>query len=533
MAESYQKALKYYNKGSWSRCARTCERILLKESTHIDTLMLYATVSTMMGHAQNAIFSLIKVIELDPDMALAHKQLGVLHSQTGSLEDAEKCLREAISINSNDAESFYYLAVHLKSTGRTQEAEGHYRQALNIAPQDPSIWCGLADAQISLGRLDEALESFQTALKIAPQYLPAINNIAALYIEMEQFALATNYFQQSIDIDPSQPNPWNNIGLAFLRNGDLTNAVSALKKVCDLEPASSPNWRTLGRAYLKQGDYNSAISTFQKARSVNPSDPLAVFLLSAGHIQAGKIEEAVLICDDYLKDHPSDSVMLACKALIVSEHGPLEELNKFHNFTKLLYTITVAAPPEFKNQEFFNQALSDHILNHPTLVYAPAKHATRNGHHTGNLLENEKGPIRFLEDSVLASVDKYIDFLSQDPSNDFLIRNKPNRWHIIMWGVAMKNQGHQIAHMHPGAWASGVYYAKLPSVVAQIDAEKEGWIEFGSPTEEFISVKQGVVEAFQPKEGIMFMFPGYLTHRTIPFSSEELRISIAFNIQPD
>ncbi len=41
------------------------------------------------------------------------------------------------------------------------------------------------------------------------------------------------------------------------------------------------------------------------------------------------------------------------------------------------------------------------------------------------------------------------------------------------------------------------------------------------------------VRFYRPEEGLMFLFPSYFYHRTVPFESEQLRVSIAFDILRD
>ena len=113
-----------------------------------------------------------------------------------------------------------------------------------------------------------------------------------------------------------------------------------------------------------------------------------------------------------------------------------------------------------------------------------------------------------------------------------LARELVRNWKLNMWAVAMNTQGYQVAHFHPDAWVSGVFYVKLPAAIFDKKRNDEGWIEFGAPTEEFLSLNQYRVKRIRPTEGSMLLFPGYMTHRTIPFNSDELRISIAFDIVP-
>jgi hypothetical protein len=60
----------------------------------------------------------------------------------------------------------------------------------------------------------------------------------------------------------------------------------------------------------------------------------------------------------------------------------------------------------------------------------------------------------------------------------------------------------------------------------------EGWLEFGRPEEKYGITDPLATYAYQPIEGEMVTFPSYFWHRTVPFLSDERRISIAFDIRP-
>ena len=60
----------------------------------------------------------------------------------------------------------------------------------------------------------------------------------------------------------------------------------------------------------------------------------------------------------------------------------------------------------------------------------------------------------------------------------------PKDVRLSIWGVVMHEAGHQVPHIHPSAWLSGVYYVEVPENVTEDDPAHEGWIEFGHPPED-------------------------------------------------
>jgi uncharacterized protein (TIGR02466 family) len=101
---------------------------------------------------------------------------------------------------------------------------------------------------------------------------------------------------------------------------------------------------------------------------------------------------------------------------------------------------------------------------------------------------------------------------------------------MTMWANILESEGFQVPHIHPSGWLSAVYYVRVPGVVRS-DGHA-GWIEFGEPyTDIFHSVRPETL-ALRPEDGLLLMFPSYFYHRTLPFHSDEQRISIAFDIVP-
>jgi uncharacterized protein (TIGR02466 family) len=204
-------------------------------------------------------------------------------------------------------------------------------------------------------------------------------------------------------------------------------------------------------------------------------------------------------------------------------------VRELYDFDRLLRPLRPPCPDGFADMAGFNRALVEHVLNHPSLAVQPASHATRSGRHSGELLVEPKGPVAALETVIMAAVDDYRRALPPDPSHAWLAR-RPERLGLSVWGVAMDRQGHQLAHIHPSAWLSGVYYPKIPAVIRAGDPGHAGWIEFGRAPEDFHASSQPEVRLIRPEDGLMVLFPSYFYHRTVPFESDEGRVSIAFDV---
>ena len=76
-------------------------------------------------------------MQLDPQDAEAHNNLGVLLQEQGKLYEAEKSHRKAIELKPDYAEAHYNLGVLLQEGERLDEAETSYNHCLLYTSPSP------------------------------------------------------------------------------------------------------------------------------------------------------------------------------------------------------------------------------------------------------------------------------------------------------------------------------------------------------------------------------------------------------------
>ena len=138
-----------------------------------------------------------------------------------------------------------------------------------------------------------------------------------------------------------------------------------------------------------------------------------------------------------------------------------------------------------------------------------------------------------LEGMIRSGIEAYQnEVLAANPDHP-LARNWPKKWRLSTWATLLDDGGNLVPHIHIEGYIGGVYYPALPDVVDMPDAAPAGWFELGRPPDEMRSDKEPLVQAVQPAEGRMILFPGYFYHRTVPFETPGRRISIAFDLVPE
>jgi uncharacterized protein (TIGR02466 family) len=99
---------------------------------------------------------------------------------------------------------------------------------------------------------------------------------------------------------------------------------------------------------------------------------------------------------------------------------------------------------------------------------------------------------------------------------------------VNFWCNINKNKDFNLPHFHANVIFSGVYYAQVP--------EGSGALVFQRPDKQqyFFVPKQYSEYTFEkrtvtPKDGSAVFFPAYLDHYVEPNTTNEERISVAFN----
>jgi tetratricopeptide (TPR) repeat protein len=129
-----------------------------------------------------------RVLELDPQHAAAHINLGTLH------------------YNRQD----YKLA------------EQHYRSALEIDPRYALAHFDLGNVLDETGRVTEAIETYLTAIQLAPTYADAHYNLALAYEKVKEPRKALKHWQAYVKLDGT--GPW------------ATHARAQIKRILKTDP---------------------------------------------------------------------------------------------------------------------------------------------------------------------------------------------------------------------------------------------------------------------------------------------------------
>lgn len=155
---------------------------------------------------EKALYYAEKSVELDPDHWLAHYSLGRLQSIVASLEDAEKHLRHAMSLQPENEDVRAYYGIVRNFQGYADDAVAILKPAIASHPKPPYwYYLGLGNALFNAGELEPAAEALNKCLEIAKDSPYCLRYLIAVYGELGQTDKAKTASQsyQSMGFEPS------------------------------------------------------------------------------------------------------------------------------------------------------------------------------------------------------------------------------------------------------------------------------------------------------------------------------------------
>ena len=233
-----------------------------------------------------------RAVELDPSLASAHGNLGIVLYEAKDYDGAEACHRQALALAPGMPQSLNNLGSIARARKDLAGASDWYRQVLASFPDHLEALSNLGAVLVENDQADAAIPVLEKALSLAPHYPEALCNLGLARFKQERYGSALTLLQRALQLRPGYPEAL--IGLArTLRAEDRsTEAVALLRQLTAQQPGHAEAWTQLGSLYTEQGAAEAAEAAFQQALASEPQAADALVGLANLHLEAGKIDAA-------------------------------------------------------------------------------------------------------------------------------------------------------------------------------------------------------------------------------------------------
>jgi tetratricopeptide (TPR) repeat protein len=448
--------------------------------------------------------------------------------------------------------------------GRQSEAVAHYRRLVALAPESPMVTHALAIALNAATQPEEAERMSRQTLSRTRPTATLHNTHARSLIALERFDQAELALRECVRLEPRRAEAHDSLAqLIWMRTGNIIEATQVLDLALEKFQHDDALWAT--KAVLLQGAGDArgayvclaqrvarpqvppmlliraglaalefepvtALKLAQQAMQAQPNNSTARKLLCAAYLGMGEGAAALTECAILLRATPDDQYLIAMQATALRLlNDPRYET--LCDYDKMVLSQSLETPPGWSDLASFLTELTSRLnaLHNPhghRLLYQSLRQGTET---TQDLSRSHDPVIQALFHSFAAPIARYRDHIGrgEDPLRR---RNRGASRFNGSWSVRLHRAGYHTSHVHPRGWISSACYIQLPDSV-RAGHTAEGILSFGAPG--MITTPSLEPElSLHPEVGQLVLFPSYFWHGTLPFHSEQPRLTVAFDVVP-
>jgi protein O-GlcNAc transferase len=211
-----------------------------------------------------------RAVTLNPDLAEAHNDRGVILAANGSFAEAMPCFERAVQINPGYAEARSNLGRALRAVGRAGEAATQFEQVLKAVPNSPFAHFNLASALELAGQLDAAETHYRSAIALRADFVDAHIHLAALLQKLDRRADALVFAERAVVIAPNDAGARSNLGNILRAMDRRDDAMAQYQAALRIDPNSFGTHYNLGMALRGEAGIAEAREHFARALALKP-----------------------------------------------------------------------------------------------------------------------------------------------------------------------------------------------------------------------------------------------------------------------
>jgi tetratricopeptide (TPR) repeat protein len=289
---------------------------LLKEDQSQLKAEIYASLANAYnwkGTHKAAITACKKALEINPDIANAHYDLGFAYREEGNRELAEKEFALYEELLKQEGE---YIEIPAKPTSEDIEKF--------VKPEDTSLKIDTFESEKSLdkmpdltgadkiaqkasiekllrkgaafydeGKIDDAIDAFKETLEIDPEESEAHYYLGNAYADKEMLDEAIAMYKNAVEYNPEFVDAYLNLSMLYLDMDLIDEAISLCKHAVNTNPNDPFLCFHLGEAYSMNLQYKEAITEYNKAMTINPMDPETQYRLAESYYEVEQFDMAL------------------------------------------------------------------------------------------------------------------------------------------------------------------------------------------------------------------------------------------------
>jgi protein O-GlcNAc transferase len=190
----------------------------------VQELFAAAFLHHQSGRLDKAIAGYRQVVQLAPDFAEAHNNLGITLNAMGRVEDAIACYSRAIQLKPDFSNAYFNLGNTLGALKKEGDAIDCYRRAIQLAPDFAEAHCNLGTVIQNQGHADDAIACYRKAIELKPDLSKAHYSLGTALQEQGRVDDAIACYRKAVHCKPDFAEAHSNLVMCLYyrpgNNGD-------------------------------------------------------------------------------------------------------------------------------------------------------------------------------------------------------------------------------------------------------------------------------------------------------------------------
>lgn len=251
-----------------------------------------------------AIVPLQKFLAEKPDVAFAHFQLAYAFTALKRTDEARAEYQKAVELDPKMAEAYLNLGI-LQLDTDPAAAVAPLRKATELLPAQsrPRVLLGLAMERS--GDSAGAAASFEAASRLDPNDVEAITHLAAMYLRNSRPADAELKFRQALELQPKSPFALQGLAQS-LDAQKKPEAADAYRNYLAVQPNDVAARNCLTRILIDQQQFDAALAEIDRASAGQPATADTLKLRADVQIAQKKFDDAIVTLRQAVASAPND-----------------------------------------------------------------------------------------------------------------------------------------------------------------------------------------------------------------------------------
>ena len=279
----------------------------------------------------NALAAFEKALQLAPNSAKTHNNLGDFYLSQRKPELAEKEFRTVLRLDPADLEGNYNLGVLLMARGAYSDAIPRFER---IHPANQATSFNLIKSYFRSNRVKDALRTATSLSNQSQGSVPVHFSLGVLLASEKQYKMAVLEFQKADALQSNTFETLYNLGEALFREGEYSNADLALNRALKLKPDSPEAQYLLALVYKNEARPLDALNLLISARKISPENPDVILLMAQISMSQDYYEDAIPLLEQGLRVAPQRADLCAALGQSYFMAGKID--NALDQFKKLI-----------------------------------------------------------------------------------------------------------------------------------------------------------------------------------------------------